>query len=228
MPLLPDFTMYPTRLEESIRYTFKNRALLTEALTHSSWFNEKKELRTSENEKFEYLGDAILNSVIAILLYKKYKDRDEGFLSNARSILVKRDTLTQIAQTIHLERFISYGNGDTLVPPASKVFSNMFEALIGAIYLDGGIRQATKVVRYLFKSYFNERQLNEKNPKNTLQELSQKKWGILPKYKFTRKVRDGFTVVVYVDKELKAKGTGKNKKEAQQNAAQNLLNIINE
>jgi len=218
--------MYPTPLEESIRYTFKDRRLLSEALTHSSCFNEKKELRTSKNEKFEYLGDAILNSVISILLYKKYRDKDEGFLSNARSILVKRDTLTDIARTIKLEKSISYGNGDTAVPPASKVLSNMFEALIGAIYLDGGLRQATKVIRHLFRPYFNEWQLKEKNPKNTLQELSQKKWGILPKYKFTRKIRDGFTVTVYVGKALKAKGTGKNKKDAEQNAAQNLLNSI--
>jgi len=218
--------MNPTPLEKNIRYTFKNRELFSVALTHCSWLNNKRASHTSDNEKLEYLGDAILNSVISILLYKKYRDKDEGFLSNARSILVKRDTLTHIARAINLEQFMSYGNGGTEVPRASKVLSNMFEALIGAIYLDGGLRQATKVIRHLFRPYFNEGQLKEKNPKNALQELSQKKWGILPKYKFTRKVRDGFSVVVYVGKTMKARGVGKNKKDAEQKAAQNLLGII--
>ena len=220
--------MYPTPLEKIIRYTFKNRELFDQAVTHSSCFNEKKEVRRSDNEKLEYLGDAILNTVISILLYKKYQDGDEGFLSNARSSLVKRETLTEIAKKINLGKHMSYGNGGGAVPEESKALSNMIEALIGAMYLDSGMRKVTKVIKDLFLPYFNEEKLTEKNPKNILQEYSQKKWGLLPKYKFSRKTKNGFTVFVYIGKEFKAKGTGKNKKEAEQQAAKLLLSVISE
>lgn len=216
-----------TPLEKTINYTFKNKELLNHAITHSSYFNEKKEKRKSDNEKLEYLGDAILNSVISILLYRKYKSRDEGFLSNARSSLVKRETLTEIAKSIDLDKHTSYGNGDS-IPEESKVISNMFESLIGALYLDGGMRKTSKIIKTLFKPYFNEEKLTEKSPKNTLQEYSQKRLGVLPKYKFTRRTREGFTVLVYLGKDYKAKGTGKNKKEAEQQAAKALLSKLPE
>lgn len=220
--------MRPTSLEKTLEYTFKNKDLLYQAITHSSCFNEKKDIRQSDNEKLEYLGDAILNSIITILLYKKYKDKDEGFLSNARSCLVKRETLTEVAKTINLQDHMSYGNGDQYVPEESKVLSNMMEALIGAIYLDGGIRKVTKVIKKLFTPFFTNEKLTEKNPKNLLQEFSQKRWGILPRYKFTRKTKSGFTVLVYIGKDQKAKGTGKSKKEAEQDAARELLSQLRE
>lgn len=216
----------PITLEATIGYKFKNRELYDQAVTHSSCFNEKRHSRRSDNEKLEFLGDAILNTVISIILYKRFHGRDEGFLSNARSSLVKRETLTSIAKEIHLDRHMSYGNGDGVVPEESKVLSNMLEALIGAIYLDSGIRNSTKVIRKLFSPYFTEEKLTEKNPKNILQEHSQKKWGLLPKYKFPRKTKDGFAVVVFVGKEYKARGSGKSKKEAEQNAARTLLDHL--
>jgi ribonuclease III len=216
----------PTQLEKTLEYTFKNKELLHQAVTHSSCFNEKKDIRHSDNEKLEYLGDAILNSIITILLYKKYKDKDEGFLSNARSSLVKRETLTEVAKAIELPKHMSYGSGDQGVPQESKVLSNMMEALIGAIYLDGGMRKVTKVIKQLFSPFFTNEKLTEKNPKNLLQEYSQKRWGILPRYKFTRKTKSGFTVLVYIGKDQKAKGTGKSKKEAEQNSARELLNQL--
>jgi ribonuclease III len=219
--------MRPTSLEKTLEYIFKNKELLNQAVTHSSCFNEKKDTRQSDNEKLEYLGDAILNSIITILLYKKYKNKDEGFLSNARSCLVKRETLTEVAKTIALQKHMSYGNGDQYVPEESKVLSNMMEALIGAIYLDGGMRKVTKVIKQLFSPFFTDEKLTEKNPKNLLQEYSQKRWGMLPRYKFSRKTKSGFTVLAYIGKDRKARGTGKSKKEAEQNAARELLNQIN-
>ena len=218
----------PKTLETTIGYTFRNRELYDQAVTHSSCFNEKRHTRRSDNEKLEFLGDAILNTVISVILYKRFRGRDEGFLSNARSSLVKRETLTIIAKGINLDRHMSYGNGDNTVPEESKVLSNMLEALIGAIYLDSGIRNATKVIRKLFSPYFTEEKLTEKNPKNILQEHSQKKWGLLPKYKFPRKTKEGFAVMVFVGKEFKARGTGKSKKEAEQSAARTLLNDLAE
>jgi len=218
--------IHPTPLESAINYTFRDRELLSQAITHTSCFNEKREARPSRNEKLEYLGDAILNSIVSIILFERYKDRDEGFLSNARSCLVRRETLTEVAKNLNLVEHMHYGNGENLVPEASKVLSNMLEALIGAIYLDGGMRRATRVIKALFKPYFNEAKLMERNPKNVLQEYSQKEWGSLPKYKFSRKTREGFTVFVYLGKEARAKGTGKSKKEAEQNAAKAFLDSL--
>ena len=217
---------YPTQLENTIRYEFKNRTLLTQAITHSSSVNDQKTLDKSDNEKLEYLGDAVLNCVISILLYKKYTDKDEGFLSNGRSCLVKRGMLTEIAQSIRLDEYMSYGNGKSRLPKDSKVLSNMLEALIGAVYLDGGFRVASRVIKSLFFPHFDEEKLKQKNPKNLLQEYSQKKWGVLPKYRLTRKAKDGFSIYVYVGKELKAKGVGKSKREAEQKAASRLLDLI--
>ncbi len=172
---------YSSPLEGIIKYEFKDRGLLAQAITHSSYVNDRKIPEKSENEKLEYLGDAILNSVVSILLFKKYTDKDEGFLSNARSCLVRRGMLTEVARTIRLDEYMSYGNGKTHLPSDSKVLSNMLEALIGAVYLDGGFRVVSRVVKSLFWPYFHEEKLKEKNPKNVLQEYSQKKWGILPK-----------------------------------------------
>jgi ribonuclease III len=219
---------YLSPLEGIISYTFKNRALLGEAITHCSYLNEPRDRRKSDNEKLEYLGDAILNTIISVLLYRKYRDRNEGFLSNARSYLVKKETLTAIARSISLEKHTAYGNGKAGLPRDSKVLSNMLESLIGAIYLDSGIRASTRVVKRLFTPYFDEEKLKEKNPKNMLQEYSQKKYGILPRYRLTRKTKDGFSVYVHIGKEHKAKGTGKSKREAEQQAASELLRQIAE
>ena len=219
-------TDYSTPLETIIRYQFSDRELLTQAITHASYVNDKKMLERSDNEKLEYLGDSILNCVISILLYKKYSDRDEGFLSNARSCLVKRGMLTHVAKAIKLDEYMAYGNGKTHLPKDSKVLSNMLEALIGAIYLDGGFRVVSRVVKSLFFPYFDEEKLREKNPKNILQEYSQKKFGMLPRYRLTKKGKDGFNIFVYLGKKIKAKGTGKSKREAEQNAAMELLKQI--
>ncbi|HPP06644.1 MAG TPA: ribonuclease III [Syntrophorhabdaceae bacterium] len=219
--------MVPNPVEEIIGYTFKNRALLEQAITHTSFFNERKETRKSDNEKLEYLGDAILNCIISIILFKKYRDKHEGFLSNARSCLVRRDTLTEIAKKLELSKYLHYGNGDNGVPEESKVLSNMLEALIGAVYLDGGFIKTKKVIKRLFESYFTDEKLSEKSPKNQLQEFTQKKWGILPKYKFARKTKNGFAVNVYLGNGYKAKGEGKTKKEAEQKAARAMLELLN-
>jgi len=217
---------YPSPLEKTIRYRFKNRELLDHATTHTSALKEEGQRAKSDNEKLEYLGDAILNCVISILLFRKYRDTNEGFLSNARSVLVKRDTLTEIARTLELEDHMSFGDGKSGVPKDSKVLSNMVEALIGAVYMDGGFRVATRVIRQLFRPYFDEERLQKKNPKNELQEYSQKRWGMLPRYRLTRKTKDGFSVYVYAGKTLKAKGVGKSKREAERHAADALMKEI--
>ena len=219
-------TDYSSLLEQTIRYEFKDRELLAQAITHSSFVNDRKAAGKSENEKLEFLGDAILNTATSILLFRKYREKNEGFLSNARSCLVNRIMLTEVARIIKLDEHMSYGNGKGRLPRDSKVLSNMLEALIGAVYLDGGFGAASSVIRRLFRPFFDETRLQEKNPKNALQEYSQKTWGVLPKYRLTKKTKEGFSIYVYVGKEMKAKGVGKNKREAEQKAASLLLEQI--
>jgi ribonuclease III len=213
-------------LEQIIKHEFKDRELLAQAITHSSFVNDRKGMGKSQNEKLEFLGDAILNTVTSILLFRKYREKNEGFLSNARSCLVNRGMLTEVARIIRLDEHMSYGNGKGYLPRNSKVLSNMLEALIGAVYLDGGFRVIFHVIKRLFRPYFDEAKLQEKNPKNALQEYSQKKWGILPRYRLTKKTKEGFSIYVYVGKEMKAKGVGKSKREAEQQAAGLLLEQI--
>ncbi len=131
-------TDYSTLLEQTIRYEFKDRELLAQAITHSSFVNDRKETGKSENEKLEFLGDAILNTATSILLFRKYREKNEGFLSNARSCLVNRIMLTEVARIIKLDEHMSYGNGKGRLPRDSKVLSNMLEALIGAVFSTAG------------------------------------------------------------------------------------------
>jgi len=212
----------PTELEKILNYSFKNRNLLYDALTHASYSSDFE--KRNKNEKLEFLGDAVLNAVITFLLYKKYKERDEGFLSNARSYLVKRETLTEIGKKIGLEKYMRFENN--ISPYDSKIISNILEALIGAIYLDGGMRKVKSVVKRLFTPYFDEEKLEQKNPKNVLQEYAQKELGVLPKYRCVRNVKGRFTVTCKVGKEFSGKGFGRTKKEAEMEAARNILKLI--
>ncbi|MCS7280926.1 MAG: ribonuclease III [Desulfobacterota bacterium] len=211
-----------SELEETIKYSFKSKELLFAALTHASYSSDLE--KRIVNEKLEFLGDAVLNAVITFMLYEKFKERDEGFLSNARSYLVRRETLTEIGKDLNLERFIRCE--ETISPSDSKVISNIVEALIGAIYLDGGIRKVRSVIRRLFSPYFDEERLKQKNPKNLLQEYSQKQYGVLPRYRCVKRKKGGFSVTCKIGNELRAKGFGRTKKEAEMNAAQNVLKLV--
>lgn len=208
--------------ETLLGYKFKNKDLLACALTHSSYSGDYE--TRLKNEKLEFLGDAVLNAIITFLLFKRFKDKDEGFLSNARSFLVRRETLSEIGKTLNLTKFIRSENSLSIYE--SKVVSNLVEALIGAIYLDGGIRKASSVIRKLFSPYFKDEKLTQKNPKNVLQEYSQKELGVLPTYRCIRKGKNGFLVRCKVGKDLMAKGRGRTKKEAEIDAARNILEMI--
>lgn len=209
-------------LENTLNYRFRKKDLLLRALTHSS-YTTSPEKRT-DNEKLEFLGDAVLNLVVTLILLEKYKDKNEGFLSNARAALVKRETLTEIGKRINLEKFIRYEDG--ISPYDSKIISNLLEALFAAIYLDGGLRKVKSVIKRLFSSYLSDERLSAKNPKNLLQEFTQKHLGLLPRYRAYRKGKNGFSVLCFVDDTYKARGAGKTKKEAEIEAARKVLNLI--
>lgn len=211
-----------SKLEDALKYRFKRRELLLEALTHSSYSVDAK--KRTQNEKLEFLGDAVLNLVITIILLKKFKDKDEGFLSNARATLVRRETLTEIGKSMNLDSFIRYENG--ISPYDSKLVSNMLEALFGAVYLDGGLRKVKSVIRRLFLPYLSDERLSLKNPKNLLQEFTQKHLGLLPRYRSYKRGKKGFSVICVVDKVYRARGVGRTKKEAEMEAAKRVLSLI--
>ena len=142
----------------------------------------------SENEKLEFLGDAILNSVTSILLFRKYREKNEGFLSNARSCLVNRVMLTEDSPHHQARRaYVLREREGTICRVIQRSSRTCWRPSSGPSISTAGSGSASRVIRRLFRPYFDEAKLQEKNPKNVLQEYSQKKWGILPKYRITRK-----------------------------------------
>ena len=206
-------------LEKKINYSFKNKIYLSTALTHSS-------KSKNNNERLEYLGDAVINLAISDYLIKNFTDLDEGSLSILRSNLVSRATLSKVASQLGLESYLKIGK--SLLNQENKkisIYGNAFEAIIGGIYLDKDFSQAASVVINLLEKEIESLKKNKTKDKKTLlqEELQQRKVD-LPIYKLTDESKERFNVICEVrELDLLSEGQGKNKKEAEQNAAANLL-----
>jgi ribonuclease-3 len=206
-------------LEKKINYSFKNKIYLSTALTHSS--KSKK-----NNERLEYLGDAVINLAISDHLIKNFTDLDEGSLSILRANLVSRATLSKVASQLGLESYLKIGK--SLLNQENKkisIYGNAFEALIGGIFLDKDFSQAASVVINLLAQEIESLAKNKSKDKKTLlqEELQQRKVD-LPIYKLNDENEENFNVICEVrELGLLSEGQGKNKKEAEQNAAANLL-----
>ena len=212
-------------LERKINYSFKNKIYLSTALTHSS-------KSKNNNERLEYLGDAVINLAISDYLIKNFTDLDEGFLSILRSNLVSRATLSKVASQLGLESYLKIGK--SLLNQENKkisIYGNAFEAIIGGIYLDKDFSQAASVVINLLEKEIESLKKNKTKDKKTLlqEELQQRKVD-LPVYKLNYENDESFNVICEVQElDLLSEGQGKNKKEAEQNAAANLLKkLIND
>ena len=212
-------------LEKKINYSFKNKIYLSTALTHSS-------KSKNNNERLEYLGDAVINLAISDYLIKNFTDLDEGSLSILRSNLVSRATLSKVASQLGLESYLKIGK--SLLNQENKkisIYGNAFEAIIGGIYLDKDFSQAASVVVNLLEKEIESLKKNKTKDKKTLlqEELQQRKVN-LPIYKLNDENEESFNVICEVrELDLLSEGQGKNKKEAEQNAAANLLKkIIND
>ena len=206
-------------LEKKINYSFKNKIYLSTALTHSS-------KSKNNNERLEYLGDAVINLAISDYLIKNYTDLDEGSLSILRSNLVSRATLSKVASQLGLESYLKIGK--SLLNQENKkisIYGNAFEAIIGGIYLDKDFSQAASVVINLLEQEIESLKKNKtKDKKTQLQEELQQRKVDLPIYKLNDENEDSFNVICEVrELDLLSEGQGKNKKEAEQNAAANLL-----
>ena len=212
-------------LEKKINYSFKNKIYLSTALTHSS-------KSKNNNERLEYLGDAVINLAISDYLIKNFTDLDEGSLSILRSNLVSRATLSKVASQLGLESYLKIGK--SLLNQENKkisIYGNAFEAIIGGIYLDKDFSQAASVVINLLEKEIESLKKNKTKDKKTLlqEELQQRKVD-LPVYKLNYENEESFNVICEVrELDLLSEGQGKNKKEAEQNAAANLLKkLIND
>ena len=206
-------------LEKKINYSFKNKIYLSTALTHSS-------KSKNNNERLEYLGDAVINLAISDYLIKNFTELDEGSLSILRSNLVSRATLSKVAAQLGLESYLKIGK--SLLNQENKkisIYGNAFEAIIGGIYLDKDFSQAASVVINLLEQEIESLKKNKTKDKKTLlqEELQQRKVD-LPVYKLNYENDESFNVICEVQElDLLSEGQGKNKKEAEQNAAANLL-----
>ena len=212
-------------LEKIIKYEFKRLSLLKRALTHKSLNNE------INNEKLEFLGDRVLGLVISETLLEKYPDEKEGIIDKKFANLVNKKTCSLIAKKINLKKFILLGSSHRkLERSADKIISDCLEALVGAIYLDGGLKSVQKFIFIFWEEYLLKSTITLIDSKTKLQEFSLKKFKELPKYTFFKKTgpqhRPLFKTEVHIPNSKKTVGIGSSKKNAQQNAAANLLKIL--
>ncbi|MBW2593114.1 MAG: ribonuclease III [Deltaproteobacteria bacterium] len=220
-------------LEKSISYHFKNSDLLAEALRHSSFVNEHADIALRDNERFEFLGDAVLNLVIGNLLMEKYPDLHEGDLSRMRANLVNELTLASIARTAELGKFIQLGRGEIQTHGQDKnsILADALEALIAAIYLDGGFEAAFAFIDNRFQARLSSiiHASSDHDYKSRLQELAQLTYRVTPQYKIIKESgpdHDKVFNVRLIVHELVAEGRGKSKKSAEQDAARRALELL--
>jgi len=218
-------------LENKLDYKFKNRDILQEALTHPSFQNIKLNNKTTNNQRLEFLGDAVLDLIVTEHLYRKLISFSEGKLTKIKSIIVSKDTLAKWAIHLSLGKYILLGKGEDLTGGRKKlsILADCFEALLGAMYLDSGIIKTKKIILSLIKEEIELiiKGKYEEDFKTLLQEISQKKMKCLPEYRLIKEKgpdhKKIFCVEVRLKKVTYGTGDGENKKEAEQDAAKDAL-----
>ena len=219
------------KLQKKIEYTFKDKSLLEEALTHSSYANEQQD-STAYNERMEFLGDAVLSFVSARYLYEKYPDMPEGRLSKLRSSLVCTQSLSSFAKEIDLGDCLRMGKGETASGGASRpsVLEDAFEALIAAIYLDGGIDEAKRFILHFLAREVENHHSNFKDYKSLLQEIIQQNPDERLSYAVVKTSGPDhdkrFEVELRLNSNIIGKGIGTSKKNAEQKAARQALELM--
>ena len=212
-------------LEKIIKYTFKDSFLLRISLTHKSFDNEKN------NEKLEFLGDRVLGLVISQKLLDKFPKEKEGIIDKKLANLMNKKTCSSIGEKLNLKKFLNLGpSHKNLERSAEKIVSDCLEAIVGAIYLDGGLKFAEKFILNFWGFYLDKSVITLVDSKTQLQEFSLKKFKELPKY-ISHKKRGPqhnpiFKTEVQIPNSRKMSGIGTSKKNAQQNAASKLLKIL--
>ncbi len=215
-------------LEAKIGYTFADKGLIKQALTHSSYANEMRILKSGNYERLEFLGDAVLEMVSSDFLFSKYPTMPEGQLSKLRAALVCEPALSMAARRIELEKYYLLGKGEESTGGRTRdsIACDIMEAVIGAIYKDSGIEEAKKYIfRYILDDIEKKKLFYD--AKSTLQELAQSKYKLPLTYSViyeTGPEHDKeFGVEVLLGKEVLGRGKGRSKKMAEQHAAYEAL-----
>ena len=222
-----------SEFKRKLRYEFKNTDLLDESLRHSSFVNEQTDADISDNERLEFLGDAVLNLVVGHILMQHYPDLAEGDLSRMRANLVNESQLATIARKIDLGSYIQLGKGEIQTKGREKksILADTLEAVIAAVYLDGGIDAAFNIINNHFASLLNSMATPTANHdyKSQIQELVQVTHKLIPTYRVVNESGPDhdktFRVQLKVG-ELQTEGIGKSKKMAEQDAARKGLDIL--
>ncbi len=218
-------------LEQNLGISFNDKALLRQAFVHRSFINENRGAEISDNERLEFLGDAVLELVATDYLFRKFPDRPEGELTAYRSALVNAVTLSSIATKLSMNNYLLLSHGESKDTGRARqyILADAIEALIGAIYMDRGY-DAAKLFIEKHILYLTDDIVSKKtwlDAKSYFQEASQDKEGVTPLYKTIRESGPDhdkqFTVGVFLGSEMIATGEGKSKQEAEQDAARKGL-----
>lgn len=220
--------------EKNIQYTFKNQSLLKEALTHSSFSNERKENAVHNNERLEFLGDAVLSIVISDYLFKNHVDLPEGELTKIRSKIVCESTLGECSKRIELGQFMYFGKGEEMTGGRQRtsILADAFEALIAAIYLDGGIDASRKFIMAYMKEFIHNAITGKVflDYKTHLQEIVQIRKDNRIKYEIIGEEGPDHCKLFYTQVKLNdiviGYGKGRSKKEAEQEAAKMAIEKV--
>jgi ribonuclease-3 len=222
------------KLEKKLDFKFKNLDKLKQALVHRSYINEHPDFTLGHNERLEFLGDAVLELIITKYLFNHYPEKPEGVLTNWRASLVNSKMLYQVASELKLNNYLYLSKGEAKEGTSKSrqyIMADAVEAIIGAMYLDQGIDKVEVFVNEYIVSKLHHIITNELylDPKSRLQELAQDKESITPYYDLLKEEGPDhekiFSIGVYFDNKLIAKGKGSSKHEAEVNAAKKALKI---
>ncbi|MBU4286545.1 MAG: ribonuclease III [Proteobacteria bacterium] len=222
-----------SEFEQKILYKFNKINILEEALNHSSFVNEQGDVNIKDNERLEFLGDAVLNLVVGHILIQRYSDLNEGDLSRMRAGLVNESQLANIARAIDLGSFLRLGRGEIQTNGREKnsILADTFEAVIAAVYIDGGFDEAFKMIENHFSDLLNSiaASMDSHDYKSQIQELVQESQKITPKYRVLQESGPDHDKTFNVELdvcEVRTKGIGKSKKLAEQDAARKALEVL--
>jgi ribonuclease III len=221
-------------IEEKLGYAFENKDFLVQAFIHRSFINEYRVGPLQHNERLEFLGDSVLGLVVADYLFHRLPSHPEGQLSQLRSRLVDATSCAQYLQKLQLGEHILLGKGETMTEGRTKpsILADVFEALLGAIYLDGGLGVMKSFLLFHFEAEFESAIGSPpRNYKAELQDLSQKQFQKTPVYKVIGETGPDhskvFHVMVFINEKEAGVGLGASKKEAEQRAAFDALSKRN-
>jgi ribonuclease-3 len=223
-------------LSKKVGYTFNRPELLLQALRHSSYVNEQGDINLEDNERLEFLGDAVLDLVISHLLMERFQDAEEGTLSKYRALVVDELGLYRVALTLKLGKYLLLGKGEEQSSGREKssILADAVEALLGAVYLDAGFNKTMEIITRLFAPLLDRVETQEMvhDFKSLLQEYTQENCKTLPEYRLVRESGPAhdkiFTVVLTIDGKTLGQAEGKSKKEAEQKVAREAFLCLKE